>query len=271
MNPTADIKPPSGKESRWLSIRIAENQAAVWSVENITVFAQRVLGDWMLARDENPDLLIEREARQISWLPLHLDWKRWALEREASEIRFWPAFPDRPLVVKTRMPVIVPPHSSVDLYVNLPVWLEVSVAQNDSFYTLDTIAPAKLSNTWYGTHFEGQLCYAVKSRARRSLDDLPEEPLRAVCPLKIRNRSQDSLPVEKIRIHPDHLYLYQSRNRLWTNPVVATFEGKEKHIELNYHNEAPPFLKKARSIREAKQPQRRESIIDRLFFRTPEA
>lgn len=270
MRSTKEIQPPDARYSRWLSIRMAENEATVWSVENVTVFAQRVLGDWMLARGTAEDLIVGIESRKIGWIPLHLEWKRWALEHQAKEIRFWPTFPDKPIVVKTRIPVIVPPNTSVNLYINLPIWLEISVIQNGEVYTLDTIAPTTLTNTWYGDLFDGQLCYALRSRARRSLDDLSEEPLRGVCLLKIKNRSPDSLPVEKIRIHPDHLNLYRSKNRLWTNAIEATFSGAQEQIELKYETEAPSALQKPELIREANISLRKDSIIDKLFFKRSE-
>ena len=268
MSEHSTIKPPTSTQSHWLAINIAENEAAIWSVEDISVYAQRVTGDWMLARAASESIPIEQVARKITWLPINLDWKRWALEHEAPEVRFCPAFPDRPLVVKTRIPVIVPPKTTVELYVNLPIWLEVSVSQGSKYYTLDTIAPTTLSNTWYGTHFEGQLCYALKSRPRRSLEDLSEEPLRAVCLFKIRNSSKVSLPVEKIRIDPAHLSLYQSNRRLWTNCVTVTFKGDEEHSEIDYDDSAPRDLDEPTLIRESDRPSSKGSIIDRLLFRS---
>jgi len=258
--------PPAAK--RWLAIRLDENEAAIWSVENIMVYTQRVLGDWMLARAESETTPTEQAARKIDSLPLSLDWKRWALEHEAKEVRFWPTLPNRPLVIKTRIPVIVPPKTTVKLYVNFPIWLEVSVLQEDEYYTLDTIVPTTLSNTWYGTQYEGQLCYALRSRARRSLEDLTDEPLRAVCLFQITNRSEDSLPVEKIKIDPNHLSLYQSGSRLWTNCVNVTFKGNDEHSELHYDSSPPEELKNAKLIREAVDPPHRGSIIDRLLFRS---
>ncbi len=261
--------PPSS--NRWLAIGLEENEAAVWSVEHITVYTQRVLGDWMLARTESIETPSEQFARKCHSLPLNLEWKRWALEHEAKEVRFWPVLPDRSLVVKTRIPVIVPPKTTIELYVNFPIWLEVSVLQKSEYYTLDTIVPTSLSNTWYGTQYEGQLCYALRSRARRSLEDLTDEPLRAVCLFRIINQSEDSLPVEKIKIDPNHLSLYQSASRLWTNHVTVTFKGNEEHSELHYNSSPPKELKKHTLIREALAPPNRGSIIDRLLFRSDDS
>jgi len=268
MTETSLRKKPTPAAKRWLAIGLEENEAAIWSVENITVYAQRVLGDWMLSRTESDGLPAEQAARKINALPLNLDWKRWALEHEAKEVRFWPTFPDRPLVVKTRIPVIVPPLTNVELYVNFPIWLEVSVLQKSEYYALDTIVPSTLSNTWYGTQYEGQLCYALRSRARRSLEDLTDEPLRAVCLFKISNHAEESLPVEKIRIDPAHLSLYQHKSRLWTNSITVTFKGKEEHSELNYEDSPPKELKNPTLVREAEIPPHRGSIIDRLLFRS---
>lgn len=270
MNETAEIRPPSSIDSRWLSISLQDNEAALWSVEAVTVYAQRMKGDWMLARSESNEFKTEKQASKTACLPQNLEWKRWALEHPASEIKFWPSLPDKPLVVKTRVPVIIPPNTNVDLYVNLPIWLEISVKQNNEYYTLDTIAPTTLSNTWYGTHFEGQLCYALRSRARRSIEDLTEEPLRIICAMRFKNRSLDSIPVEKIRIQTDNLAMFRAGDRLWTSSIDVTFNGKDEPAELNYQATPPEVLATPQLIREAKTPPSKGSIIDRLFFKTNE-
>lgn len=254
-------------DTHWLSIPLNENEAALWSAENLTIYAQRISGDWMLARDESDEARPEQQVRKISSVPLGLDWKRWALNKRAKEIRFWPAFPDKPLVVKTRIPVIVPPKTSIELYINIPIWLEISVSQGEEYYPLDKVYPSRLSNTWYGTLFEGQLCYAIKSRARRTLAYLDNESLRAACLFKINNQSENSLPVDKIRILPEHLGLYQTLDRLATSPITVNFRGNEQGSEISYEAGAPEFLKNGRLVREADKPFHRQTLLDKLIFR----
>lgn len=254
-------------DTHWLSIPLNENEAAVWSMENVTVYAQRVSGDWMLARDESDEARPEQQTRKISSVPLGLDWKRWALNKKAKEIRFWPSFPDKPVVVKTRIPVIIPPKTSIELYINIPIWLDISVSQGEDYYPLDKVVPSRLSNTWYGTLFEGQLCYAIKSRARRALEDLDNEPMRAACLFKIHNHSEDSLPVDKIRILTEHLSLYQTLERLGTSSVTVNFQGEERGAEISYEATAPEFLKTGRLVHEANKPFHRQTLLDRLIFR----
>lgn len=254
-------------ESRWLSVRLNDNEVVVWNVEETTIYVQRIAGDWMMARDESKERVKVFESRIVSSLPLNLEWKRWALEGDIDEVRFWPAFPDRPLVVKTRIPVIVPPDTSVTLYINLPLWLNVSIGTGKQSYSLENIGPTKLSNTWYGTQFEGQLCYALKSRARRALEDLEEHALRAVCVFHIRNRSTHSLPVERIRILPEHLSLFESNGRLYTSSVTVTFEHSDDGAKIAYHPSYPNLLEGAKILREADKPFRRGSLLDRLIFK----
>ncbi len=266
------MRPPSQiinktSDTHWLSIPLGENEAAIWSIENVTVYAQRVSGDWMLARDESDEARPEQQVRKILSIPIGLEWKRWALNQTAKEIRFWPSLPDKPVVVKTKIPVIVPPNTSIELYINIPVWLEVSVSQGDEYYTLDNLVPSRLSNTWYGTLFEGQLCYAIKSRARRALEDLDNDPLRAACLFRINNQSNDPLPIEKIRILPEHLGLFQSLERLGTSSVTVDFRGQDRGSEISYQTGAPEFLLDGRLVREAQTPFNRNRLFDRLIFR----
>mgnify|MGYP006079187085 CR=1 FL=1 len=257
---------PSKLDSHWNSLSLEDNEAAIWSTEELSIYAQRLRGDWMLAETTNDDPAGKHSVRRTDSLPLGLDWKRWAFQDNVADIRFWPTFPDRPLIVKTRIPVVVPPKSSINLYINIPIWLEVSIAHKDSFETLDKFSPVKLSDTWYGSSFEGQLCYALKSRARRNLDDLENESLRAVCMFRIRNKSDETLPVERIRVIGDHLNLYNIDDRLWASSVDIIFNGKDEKTSVEYQTNAPIESPNSNQIREATKPYRHASFLDKFLF-----
>lgn len=251
----------------WLSIQLNENEAVSWSVENTTVYVQQIVGDLVVATENTKVAAIDDKVLPVTSLPIGLEWKRWAFEKEFHEVRFWPILPNKPLVVKTRIPIIIPPKSSIELYINLPIWLEISVMQEGKNSVLDVIETSKLSNTWYGTHFEGELGFALKSRARRSLEDLDTEPLRAVCLFKVSNRSNDSIPVEKIRIHSEHLNLYQAQERLWTSSVKVSIRDREEGAEVQYEPSAPPIISGATLIRGSKKAHHRYTLLDKLIFR----
>ena len=255
--------------NRWDTLRLSDESPYIWNVDTLCLYLQRVRGDIMLAQSNDPPVVPPQNTWEpIGYLPLGMDWKRWALDAETREIRIWPTFPDKPLVVKTRSPVVVPPESTIAFYMNQPIWIEVAVLRNGKYMTLDKLSPRKLSHTWYGDHFEGELCYAIKSRARRSVEDLTDEPLRAVCRFSIQNSSEEALPVEKIRVKPEHFAVYKLRDQLWTNSIHVEFFGKDEPSHVKYENNVPETAKGATLVREPIKPYKSSSILDTVVFKS---
>ncbi|MDQ8205507.1 DUF432 domain-containing protein [Pelagicoccus sp. SDUM812003] len=261
---SAQTAPP-----RWTHAKLQDAQPVVWRASAFSIYAQRLKEDLMLAHSVDRDQPnLATSPQPVNSLPLGLDWKRWALSLSDDHIAFKPALPDRPIVVKTRTPVIVPPNAQVSLFVSLPVWVEVSAGKSASDLSpLEVFCTQKLSNTWYGTNFEGELCYALKSRARRSLEDLDDEPLRAVCRFSTRNRSEEALPLEKIRVAPEHLAIYETKEHLWTTSLNVEFLGKDLPSRVTYESERPGEAKGGKLMREPAKSPKSASFLDHFVFK----
>ncbi|MCB1123062.1 MAG: DUF432 domain-containing protein, partial [Verrucomicrobiae bacterium] len=165
---------------------------------------------------------------------IDVEWKRWGGLGKFPIVNFRPAFPDRPLVVKTKAPVMVSPEQTIDLYINIPVWVEVCLETDTALTTLGVFPTRTLSNTWFGTQFEGELCYALKSLARRVKEDLTIEALAATCRFSITNRYEEPLPLDRLRVLPRYLSIYKSRRRLWTSPIKVVSNGPGEPSHLDY-------------------------------------
>ena len=62
-----------------------------------------------------------------------------------------------------------------------------------------TLPSQALSKSWHGTRSAGNLCYALRTRARRAYepDDWPEHDI--VCPIDLKNRRTTSFPFQRIK------------------------------------------------------------------------
>jgi hypothetical protein len=89
-----------------------------------------------------------------------------------------PMLADRPVVVRARQSVFIPPGEEAMLYLSTPVW--VSIDLGEPARALREIPVLRLSDTWFGPSTrEGELCYAARTHARNHLDQVPRRPHRA--------------------------------------------------------------------------------------------
>jgi hypothetical protein len=249
-------------DARWDSRKLKAEDSIVWRAGNTSIWVLKTELDWMLAGNTDKEEAERFIFEKAISLPIDVEWKRWAGLGALSTVRFQPAFPDRPLVVKTRAPVMVSPEQSIDLYINIPVWVEVSLDTDVGSTTLGVFPTRTLSNTWFGTQYEGELCYALKSLARRLKDDLTIEALAATCRFTITNRFDEPLPLDRIRVLPRHLSIYKSRRRLWTSPIKVISNGPDQPSQLEYPEE--PHTD-AHSVVELVRPP--EEVYRPSFFR----
>lgn len=255
----------SAVDIRWSALRLKPWESIVWRAGHTAVWVQKSGDDWMIAAESDEGDFSYHTIEQAMSLPIDREWKRWTGLGGYSSVKFSPAFPDRPLVVKTRAPVMIPSGQTIDLYLNIPIWVEVCVEEGEHSQVLGLFPSRTLSNTWFGTQFEGELCYVLKNLARRSKDDLLIEPLAATCRFTITNRFEDPLPLDRLRVLPQHLTIYKSRRRLWTSPVRVVSRGPKEPSQLEYpaasHADGQSVLDLVRPAQELYRPSYfRESL-----------
>jgi hypothetical protein len=188
-----------------------------------------------------------------------LDWGRWIVGAEANIVQMLPIMPDRPVVVHPELPVKIPTGHEALFFVSIPVWVRVLIGEKKPI-ELCEVPVLILSNTWFGDTMSGQLCYSLRSRARRQIKDSEPNPSRAVCPVKIRNTSPRQLDIERLCVHVEHLKTYSGENSLWTNEVTTTFRGDDQVAKIDYSRGKPAFEPISEMLSEARSPVK-ETIL----------
>jgi len=169
-------------------------------------------------------------------------WKRWAFKEEDATIHMLPAMPDNPVVVRPDSPVRIPKGNEVTFFVSIPFFLQAHVGPSRDLliYEEPTVV---LSKTWFGEPTLGELCYALRSGASRDLNGIKPGQHRAICPVIVRNRSDEELHFQKICIRAMHVNIYQGQNRLWTEEIEVSYLGKNNFSEIAFGKEAPAYEK----------------------------
>jgi len=190
-----------------------------------------------------------------------LDWGRWIVGDEMNTFQVLPIMPDRPVVVHPELPVKIPTGHKALFFVSIPVWLRVLAGEKKQI-ELCEVPVLILSNTWFGDTISGQLCYSLRSRARRQIKDSESNPYRAVCPVKIRNTSPKQLDIGRLCVHVEHLKTYIGDKNLWTNEVTITFRGEDQAGKIDYSKERPAFEPIGEMLSDARAPVK-ETILKR--------
>jgi hypothetical protein len=224
------------RDARWWgALELPIGGLARWRAGPSSVTAERRQSDWRIWHDMGDDAYAaigERIERIDEEAPAGAPTLRFSFGQTPETIRVLPALPDRQVVVRPESTVSVSPGEKVTLYASTPVWMafEVEVTRRRRGRgASESVAPVVLSerptarptDTWFGPNTrEGELCYAVRTAARMSVDDLPLRPHRAVIPITLENNGLNPMILTRVAVPMPYLTLYvDHQGRLWSGAV----------------------------------------------------
>lgn len=177
-------------------------------------------------------------------------WRRLGSISASPELRISPLMPSRPVVMRPEVPYTILPGEKIQFYVGVPLWVGV-YSQGNVLLMEEPVL--QLSNTWFGTPMEGELAFAMRTLAKREVDDLDFHPWRAVCPVRVKNQSKEKLQFERICLRVRYLDLYQGPvHGLWANESGLTVRGDSSWSRITYGRGAPRELKQAVLLEKAR-------------------
>lgn len=238
---------------------------ACWqcTVGPLTLYFKRGLHEWQFSfeRMESRDTPYSTCSQSAVCLPELLTSQRFIFRHSPTTFRLTPTLLERPLVVKTRQPVSIPPGEHCVFYISSPVCIAVSLEHPDT--PLLELPVQRLSDTWFGASTQhGELCYADKTQARHNLADIPQRPHRAITAVTIENRSNTMLTIDKISIPLPLLAVYGHHDgNLWTDPITLQHEGESQLTRYKITKDLPAGLSRADLLAEARhQPDKHHFI-----------
>jgi hypothetical protein len=257
----------------------SESTETFWQavpIEGQTTWRMRV-GEttlWLYFREDELHVAAEREDPETAVpLPLasvaqsagELEWRRWVVGADVDRVRVLPLMPDRGVVVLPELPVTLPPKARAEFFVRVPLWLRVEALRGQEEISICDEPAVVLSNTWFGDPMQGELCYSMRTTARRHVEPDSVARHRAICPVTVRNDSPEQLPIERICVRVAHLQIFESDGNLWTGRVNAAFRGSEQTSRLSYDHKAPSHAPGARLVMAERKPVQ-ESVFRRTFI-----
>jgi hypothetical protein len=228
---------------------------------------------WLYFREDELHVAAEREGPETAApLPLEsvagsegdLEWRRWVVGADVDRVRVLPLMPDRGVVVLPELPVTLPPKAKAEFFVRVPLWLRIQVLRGGEEITICDEPAVVLSNTWFGDPMQGELCYSMRTTARRHVEPDSVARHRAICPVTVHNDSSEQLPIERICVRLAHLQIFESDGDLWTGRVNAAFRGTAQASRLSYDHKAPSHAPGARLVMPERKPVQ-ESMLRRTF------
>jgi hypothetical protein len=224
---------------RWFGrFDLPVNGTGHWKVGPYRLWLQRNPTEFKVASchggDPNETTVRVEVPADFEQLPGDAAVRRFGFDRTDTVVTVMPTLADRPVVVSPKEPLHLLPSERVNLYISTPIWIRVAAGER-SVPMVDE-PTQRPTDTWFGpSTMKGELCYATRTVARLSLQNLPSRPHRAVSVVGIRNRSKSTLTVEHLRIPSVHLSVYvASTGDLWTEPVTIDHveEGDMASVRL---------------------------------------
>ncbi|VGO16783.1 hypothetical protein PDESU_05375 [Pontiella desulfatans] len=244
----------------WAPHALERNQTLEFAVGPLLMRIHRGMQDWYVAHESVAGGDERCFVRTLDE-PLNPDneWTRWIIDEGINSLRFLPRLPDRPIIVRPEMPISLMPRQSVQFFIGIPLWIAVvNGARQDPAVEIPTMT---LSNSWFGPTTEGELCYALKTTAKRHLAELLPHAHRAVFPLEVRNASSELLKFERLCLRPQYLNVFQGATRLWTSKGRVSYRGEENWSRIVYASGAPEYDRAGAQVGSAREAMRHGALL----------
>ncbi len=214
---------------------------------------------WLLRSPQGWQVAARHEAESV-FVPLHVtqaaveafDWHRFVTPSAASAVRLVPVLPDRPVMTRPEARIEIAPRHKGLFFVTIPVWVRVEVSGLDAQrpMALSEHPTHVLSKTWFGHPAEdGEIGYALATRARQSLEELTDVEGRAICPVLVDNGTHEPLVFSQLQLRVRHMGVYQTDDgRLWTNECRLACTGSLASAAITFGRSAPEQAHGARPV-----------------------
>ena len=226
----------------WKERTVGDGEGVSLALGPLDLTVLRSPGEWRVASHIVDD---ERERNRAEYQSVselsedEAEIERYASGRDRDTLRLTPRTADRAVVVRPRIPLLVPSGERIRIFVSAPVWVEVSIGR--PWRSLCERPVKRLTDTWFGPSTrEGELAYSLRTHARIGLEDLPFHHGRGTTPVVITNRGEDTLAIERFSLPVPYLSLYAGpEQRLWTEQVTMSRTEEDHMAEFKVGRGAP--------------------------------
>lgn len=234
-----------------------EQETATFLVGPLELHVWAGPGEWRVAVRHDADPLLDRlEVTKPAgaWAPPPgAKVQRFAADEGGERILVVEAaLPDLDVVVRPDPPLVVLPGDAVEVYVGAPLWLELLTADGR---TLAEVPTVRMPHTWFGPSPRvGELCYALRSRARVSAAEMPRRPHRAIAVLSVTNEDDDRLVLERLKVPVPHLGVFRAEDGShWTHSLSIVRSRGRDDATVAVGESAPAIAGAVEAVAEARR------------------
>jgi hypothetical protein len=249
----------------WQKHTIESNTVYKLALGKLRIFAIKQSKEWLVKNDldneSDEQCKFDKSEEQL----LFADCKVFSADKSSS-LYVLPALPDKPVVVKPEKDFKLLPKTSIQLLINLPVWVQFYHSSVKKEHKILDTASKILSKTWLGEPDSGMIAYSLKIKAGEVLSSEHVTNNHILCLVKISNESSSVLDFQRFLLHTDQLTIYSIKNMLYTNNVHVKFKGEGITSDLNYSSNKPDTFENAKKIADPRNPDKRGALKRSFFF-----
>ena len=250
----------------WGSFSLDPGQVRRWRVGPLSLWLQRLEGEWRVAHDVGPDLSADAveaavaDAQHPDLLALE-QVQRHAVSGAGGQLTLAPALADRPVVTRPEKPFCLPAGAEVAVFVSSPLW--ITLRAEPGAVALCELPVVRPSDTWFGASTrEGELCYASRTFLRMMLDNVPVRPHRATTRVQILNQASTALPLRALKLPAPHLALYRTdAGQLWTQDLIFERTGDDTLASVRLRDRRPAMAPSAERVSDPRARSLNNSMI----------
>jgi len=243
----------------WNPLEVPEDGSAHYQIGPLDLWVMRTAHAWQAVVERTQHREERILAEKAGACPCPSRRRRWVVGEELPLVRIRPVMPDRPIVVRPEMPVSILPGQSMSIFIGVPLWIRLFVGEPAK--PLAEFPTMIMSNTWFGNVMEGELCYSMRTTAKRNFEQLMPHAHRVACPIQVRNTAKINLSVERVCLRVQYLSIFQGEDRLWANIGRVSFRGPDEASRVIYARGAPDYEKIDHIVSEPRETPRRGFIF----------
>ena len=207
----------------WKQYEIIENEILCLNLRTICIWCMKNGSELLISHRKTDDH--DNQEHLLAEAPEDLDWLRCAVEKKTIKLRFLPVFPDRSVVVKPELAFRLIEGAQARIFIRVPIWIKIELVTKKSEMLFE-LPSVTLSNTWFGSFLEGELCYWISSGARRTIEPEPDRPYLAICSVQIVDATDEELLIEKLCLRVQNLSMFYDGQQLWSDQTKVYYKGK---------------------------------------------
>jgi len=237
--------------SLWAQQDCRVGQIFSCAVAQLRLWFMRNSQGWQVASRHETDAVFE-PLHEIASADETIEWRRFVTPQTASVMHLIPVLPDRPVMSRPEARIEIAPHHKGHFFVTIPVWMRLQITSTGTQHPMILCEyPTRvLSKTWFGHPAEeGEIGYALATRARQSLEELTDVDGRAICPVVVDNGTHEPLVFAQLQLSAQHMSVYQTDDgKFWTNECRLVYTGSVFTAAVTFGHTAPEQAQGARLV-----------------------